>query len=292
MSTKKTTEALNKYYRRAVAYHRVGDVYQAVKLFKRLAKVAPEWIKPYLFLSEIYTVRQEWKPAMHYSQVVLSMDETHQPAWLSVALAATALKQWKKARNAWNELDYELKENTKPIQLDMGRIVLKIQTEEQVEIVEAERIGPARAIIRSIPQPKSTFQFGMTVLLHPETKETFIDKKRRKHKVYKALEIWKVAAYKTYTAFLHTTDKSDLDILYSLCENADIGFDNWSSLSRMMLVSGLKEYGNHPTPMTSGEAPIMVAFAAYDEVDIHKVLKDWKVITLKSYSNLQRVNRF
>ncbi len=287
MSTKKTTETLNKYYRRAVAYHRVGDVYQAVKLFKRLAKVAPDWIKPYIFLSEIYTQRKEWKPALHYSQRVLAFDESNQAAWLSVALSATALKRWKKARNAWNELGYQLKETTQAIDLDMGRIVLKIKTGEQVEIIEAHRIGPARAIIKSIPQPHSQFQFGMTVLFHPESKEQFIDKRKKKHPVFQVLEPFKVTAYRTYTAFLHDADAQDLTTLYYLCENASLGFDNWSSASRMMTFQENADYQNHPTPLTPGDTPKLVAFAAFDEASIRAVLKDWTVITLKTFSNLK-----
>jgi len=289
LETRKDQELLDKYFQKAVVYYGVGDVYHAVKLFKRLVKVAPTWVAPFEFLADIYTERQEWKPALHYSQKVLALDEQKPSAWLSVAMAATALKRWKKARNAWNEIGYQLRESSDPIHIDYGKIALKIKTNKQIEILEAQRIGPARAIIQSIPQIKSEFGFGMIVMIDPESKEKYVAPNGQSFPVYTALEIWKLTAFKNYTAFLEEASESDIDVLYNLCINEGIGFDNWSNASRTTNFKKTNEYLAHLIKPDSSPQNQLVAFSAYNQKTVEAVLKNWKIITLGNYNNLQRL---
>jgi hypothetical protein len=59
-------DAAEQLYRLVVEYDRRGDVYNAVKLCKRLARMAPDWSVPFAFLSRTYRSRMEWKPTLHY----------------------------------------------------------------------------------------------------------------------------------------------------------------------------------------------------------------------------------
>ena len=52
----------------AAEYDRQGDIYNAVKLYKRIIKMAPDWSAPFSYLSLIYKCRNEWRPSLHYSQ--------------------------------------------------------------------------------------------------------------------------------------------------------------------------------------------------------------------------------
>ena len=148
-------DAAEQLYRLVVEYDRRGDVYNAVKLCKRLARMAPDWSAPFAFLSRTYRSRMEWKPTFHYCLKAVEHNAFDENLWETLGIAATALGEWETARYAWNQLGFHFKPSAEALHLDLGIMPIRLNPSTMPEIVAARRIDPVRCVIESIPQPSS-----------------------------------------------------------------------------------------------------------------------------------------
>lgn len=277
----------------ALAYDRAGDAYNAVKLYKKVVKLAPDWSLPYHFLSLFYRQRNEWKPSFHYSQKAIETNPEDKTAWRILATSATALRRWQTARKAWNELGFEFRQTDKVLNLDLGLIPVCINPKTKPEIVWARQIDPARAQIESIPQPASERRYKEIILIDNQP----VAHRRLRGKrvpIYEELESVRLSAYNTYAVILETRKKSEVDILDKLCLDAEIGFDNWSKVTRQFQIRNqeiLPEYFGAEifSEAHKDSSYQLVALAAKNSIEVKEVLYSWKIITLQSYRDLVRL---
>ena len=283
------SDEIEELYRKAVEYGYRGDVYNAVKLCKLIVRKSPDWSAPYAYLSSVYKGRNEWKPALHYSQKAIEHNPFNETTWENLALAATALESWKTARHAWNQLGFRLKDSEEEIYLDLGLIPVRLNPSTQPEIVEAVRIDPARATIESIPQPSSGRRFKDIILLNSKPNKDFI-LHGKKLSVFDELGLLKPSRWRTYAAVLQTTSQDDVETLAHLCRTAELGFDNWSNAARFFqsnLHPKVIEYYDQTIFGKLDKGAFIVALAAQREEDIIEVLKNWEIITLQKYGGLE-----
>ena len=283
------SDEIEELYRKAVAYGQRGDVYNAVKLCKLIVRKSPDWSAPYAYLSNIYKGRNEWKPTLHYSEKAIEYNPFNETTWENLALAATALESWKKARLAWNQLGFRFKDSNEELRLDLGFIPVRLNPSTQPEIVEATRIDPARAIIESIPQPSSGRRFKDLMLLNSKPNKDFI-LHGKKLGVFDELQVLKSSLWRTYAVVLQTGSQEDVDIFANLCHEADLGFDNWSNAARFFqsnLHPKVMEYYDNAIFGKLKREAFIVAIAARRDEDVEEVLKNWEIISLKKYGGLE-----
>lgn len=280
-------------FKEALAYERAGDSYNAVKLYKKLVRLAPDWSLPYHFLSLFYRQRNEWKPSFHYSQKATEKNPEDKTAWHILATSATALRRWQTARTAWNELGFEFRKTDKILNLDLGLIPVCINPKTKPEIVWARQLDPARAQIESIPQPASERLYKEIILIdnQPIAHRNF---RGKRVPVFEELESVRLSPYNTYAVILETGSKNSVDILDKLCKDAEIGFDNWSKATRQFWLRNqelLPEFfGAEIFSEVEGNANYqLVALASKSHFEIKEVLHAWKIITLQSYRDLVRL---
>ncbi|HHM21976.1 MAG TPA: hypothetical protein ENJ20_08120 [Bacteroidetes bacterium] len=283
------SDEIEELYRQAVAYGQRGDVYHAVKLCKLIARKSPDWSAPYAYLSNIYKERNEWKPALHYSQKAIEHNSFNETTWENLALAATALESWKTARHAWNQLGFRFKVSDEEPRLRPGLVPVRLNPATRPEIVEATRIGPARAIIESIPQPSSGRRYKDLLLLNRKPNKSFILHGKRLG-VFDELQVLRSSLWRTYAVVLETGSQKAVDTLARLCQEAGLGFDNWSNAARYI------QPGLHPKVMEYYDQSIfnklekeafIIAIAARYKKDVLEILKNWRIITLQKYSALE-----
>lgn len=279
-------------YRKADAYQRLGDFYMAIKLFKKIIRIDPLWELPYTQLSQIYHELQDWKATLHYSeQAVLRSSNPQQELWHCQGIAATALKRWQLARKAWNQLGYEFRDSNQELRLDMGAACLRLDFYQHYQaIVWAKLRDPARAEIMSIPPPASGYCFRDVVLIDSHACGLRIVRKKRVP-VYRALQVLKQGHFHTFEVWLMNTDLQEIDLLASLCQQADIGFDNWSAGSRQMIGRARRsnpEYYGQPGMSGNANDPKQVALAALREDDVLEVMHQWELITLGTWAMASR----
>jgi ribosomal protein S19 len=280
-------------FEEALAYDRAGDAYNAVKLYKKLVKLAPYWSLPYHFLSLFYRQRNEWKPSFYYSQKAIETNPEDKTAWHILATSATALQRWQTARKAWNELGFEFRKTDKILNLDLGLIPVCINPKIKPEIVWARQIDPARAKIESIPQPSSERRYKETILIDNQP-IAHRNLRGKRVPIFEELERIRLSPYNTYAVVLETGAQNSVDILDKLCQDAEIGFDNWSKVTRQFWLRNQKilpEFFGAEifSKVHEGTDYQLIALASKSHFEIKEVLHAWKIITLQSYRDLIRL---
>ncbi|RMG88734.1 MAG: hypothetical protein D6714_00190 [Bacteroidetes bacterium] len=281
-------------YRQAADYQQKGDVYNAVKLCKKIIKIAPDWSAPFSLLSLIYKTRNEWHPTLYYSHKAVSNNPFDERAWTNMAIAATALRKWLTARKAWNHVGYDFPEKNQVINMDLGLVAVRINSQSRPEIVWARRVCPARARIQSIPQPASELRFEDLILTDAEPCGFHIQNGIRRP-VFEALQLLKPSRKWTFIARLNTDNPADVLTLERICAEAGLGFDNWSKAIRQLTASSnpqLPEYFQDSFANNPSFDHQLVAISAEWQMEVRQVLEAWKIVTLKSYSGLRCVLRW
>ncbi|MFK7935129.1 MAG: tetratricopeptide repeat protein [Saprospiraceae bacterium] len=273
-------------------YDRLGDHYNAIKLFKKLVRLSPEWSVPYQYLGSIYKTRKEWKPSFHYIQKAIEADPQDKESWCNLGIVATAMKRWQIARVAWNETGYDFNPKKETaIDAPMGSVPVRLNPNRQSEIIWATRIDPARAYIESIPHPQSGKRYRDLILIDgAEQGYRIVDNRRLP--VYDELSVLQSSRYRTYAVELAEVTPNDIDVLDRLCLAADLGFDNWTKATRSVVAqqSGrLPEYYNDLLDEEWNGDAYVIGIAAKSEAELLALLKNWEVITLKNFYDYECV---
>lgn len=267
-------------FEQAERYDVRGDVYHAVKLYKHLIKLAPDWHPPYAKLSELYKLRQDWKATLHYSKKAIALNVQDQTSWWNVGIAATALKKPRLAQRVWQKFGYR--------QHDFPPVCVRILWENQIEIVALRPIDPTRGIIINIPHPASERRYQDVLLFDREVLGYNI-LQRKKIPIHASLGIYKRSLFHTFSCQLLDVENKDLKILERLCYEANLGFENWSNLTQVQNLSKkLPEYygADFIKPTESGS--LMIAIAAAQQRQVEEVLANWEIISLKSFTGLTK----
>ena len=278
-------------YRQVVEYDRRGDVYNAVKLCKRLARLAPDWSVPFAFLSRTYRSRMEWKPTLHYCLKAVEHNNFDENLWETLGLAATALCEWEMARYAWNQLGFHFKPCSEALHLDLGIVPVRLNPTTQPEIVAARRIDPVRASIESIPQPSSGRRYKDLILVENKSNGLFFQQSK-KLPIHDELQLLKPSNWHTFSVLLYTSSPSDVDTLANLCLKADLGFDNWSNATRFFqpnLHKNVSEYFDQAIFDRLERDVFLVAVAARQLGEVEAMLESWRVITLKECGGVEEL---
>ncbi len=280
------TPDILKLYEQAKDYDLKGDTYNAVKLYKRVAKMAPEWAPPFVRLGLIYKLRREWKPALHYAKRAVAIDSSLQESWWNLGIAATALKKWRLARNVWSKFGIDTREPDRKMPL----ISVRLQYKGQFEILWAQRVDPARCLIRNIPHPDSGHRYLDEVLIDGKVSGYNVIRQKR-YPVFDELGLFKRSPYHTFSAQLEKARPEDIQQLEKLCREAGLGFEVWSNASRQhnkQASQSLPEY--YPKEQISNDLPetTLVAIAARRVRQVVQTLRTWEMISLRSFSMLER----
>ncbi|MEN0005973.1 MAG: hypothetical protein AAF798_17615 [Bacteroidota bacterium] len=265
----------------AQQYEQQEDVYNAIKLYKIVARKAPQWAIPFARLGQLYKERQEWKPTLHYNKKTVALTPDDQQAWWNLCLAATALSKWRLARSIWAKFGLS---NWKTVP-----VCFQLSYQGKFEIVWGRQVDPVRAVVESIPHPTSDRRFGDIVLLDREIAGYNVVAQRRVP-VMEELGLYKRSIFQTYATWLDTGAEADIDVLARLCQEAELGFEVWSRAIQLKTFQPMDQKPEYydPSFLEAAEREgTQVAIAAKQDAQVQKILDSWKVICLKNYFGLE-----
>lgn len=267
---------------KAREYDAQGDVYNAVKLYKRCIKLVADWAEPYALLAEVYKKRAEWKPAMHYAKKALSLDASLAETWWTLGITAVALGKSRLANSVWSKFGSG----------DPGSALFSLQLTHSgmFELIWAKPLDPARAQITSIPHPDSDRHF-MDIVVFDRKVIGYSVAKRRRYPVHPELGLYQRSPYFTFSCCLETPTKKDVLVLEQLCVDANLGFEIWSKAAKVQKRAyrdELQEFYSGDVFSTTEEESLLVAIAAKQTAHVEQVLQAWTIITLKQYYALER----
>ena len=251
--------------------------------------MAPDWSAPFSFLSLIYKKRNEWHSSLHYSQKAVEYNPFDEMAWYNLGIAATALQKWELAKKVWQQLGFKLSASHQAPAINPCPIIVRLNPDTKPEVVLARRIDPVRAHIQSVPQPSSMHGFQDLILFDSKPSGYHIIE-GKKFPVYDELQMIRPSLFFTFAIELETDSVKDVLVLEKLCEEANLGFDNWSNAYRMVKNDNrpnAESYDISAFPAAEHDH-FLVAIAAEKNTEVMEILEAWKVISLKNYGTIKR----
>ncbi|PHI19041.1 hypothetical protein CEQ90_14800 [Lewinellaceae bacterium SD302] len=263
-------------------YDEGGDLYHAIKLYKKTIRLNPEFADPYRYLGKIYSNRKEWKPAFHYWKKCVSLDTDDRNAWWQMGLAAVGLKKMRVAHSVWTKFGLDKADTSRPLGLRLKKV-------DGFEILWMKPLDAARCRIMSIPHPGSKLRFRQLMMYDRRGEQGYNVVGKRRVPVYDAVDSLKLSPYQTFSCLLHTASEKSVLQLEKLCQDAGLGFEVWSNASRMLTLNqegAFPEYYQDILPRENNDATL-IAMAALHPAEVERVLNDWQIISLGQYSDLR-----
>ncbi|MEQ8706199.1 MAG: hypothetical protein RIC19_19865 [Phaeodactylibacter sp.] len=268
-------------FEQARQYEAAADPYNAVKLYKRVIKEVPQWQQPYLRLGHMYKYRREWKPALYYNKKAVALEVSNRQAWWDVGLAATALGKLRQARRVWEKFGW----NTTG-QHSLKPVSVRLQFQNQFEVLWVQRISPCLGYIRSIPQPASGRRYGDLVLIDNMVRG-YHSSGMHRLPIYDELGLKKCGHYGTFSCTLLQATEEDIKLLQQLCQEQNMGFEVWGNAAQAATVRSAKGKPEYYAFSRYAAPELLVAIAARQQAEVRSVLKAWEVISLKNFADFR-----
>jgi hypothetical protein len=153
------------------------------------------------------------------------------PAFWNLGIAATVLRDWAVARDAWAGYGIELPKGEGEIVGRFGMACVRLETDGHYEVVWAERLCPTRARVVSVPVTAGR-RFG-EVVLHDgaPTGERVVE--GRKHSVFDEILLFEPSALPTHSVTLTVPAPEDLEELIASFAALGLGAEPASSVNTL-----------------------------------------------------------
>ena len=212
-----------------------GDLAGASQAFQKAIELDRDLDWAWFNLGLIYKYQRAWDEAARCNKEAAARlkSDKEEPAWWNLGIAATALRDWGTAREAWRRYGISLPPGEGPIEADFGPAPVRINPEESAEVVWCRRIDPARAVILNIPFPESKHRQG-DIVLHDGVPngERVLDGKPLA--VFDVLERWEPSPTPTLRAQVLCSSEADSRALIAIFEESHIPAEDWNLNVRML----------------------------------------------------------
>jgi len=255
-----------------------GKTSEAIEKYLEAIACDPEKAESYYNIGLIYKYRGEWEKSFELNQKANELDPQDEAARWNLAIAATALRNWKVARKKWEENGIRLDGTGGPIEMDFGITPVRLNPDGSAEVVWAVRIDPVRARIESIPLPDSGFRHG-DVVLHDGAAVGYREHGGREFPVFNVLELFERSVFETRLALVSIEDPSDLDALERVFSESQSSFEDWTAnirtLCRQCSEGRPHEHHDHELEM-EWQTERRLGIAAHPTDDVRQLLDRWQ----------------
>ena len=204
---------------------------EAIPHAETAAGLAPGWVAPLLNLTVAYKHARRWRDVLRAADRIARLDPSAlEDVHWNVAIAATALGDWARARAAWQAAGIRIPPGEGPIEMAIGPTPIRVSPDAYAEVVWCERIDPARARITSVPLPESGRRHGDLVLHdgEPRGKRTLHG---RELSVFDELELIATSPYSTFRAVIQAPDPS---ALAAIIDGVDAVIEDWTDTIELL----------------------------------------------------------
>lgn len=273
---------------KAIIPEEQGDIETAIALYKEAIREDDCWATPYYNLGLIYKYKYDWQESYAFNKRAAELDPEHEAAWWNLGIAATALKDWRTARQAWNKFGLNFDVNDEVTDFDLGSIPIRLNPDTDGEVVWCKRIDPARAVIKNIPLSKSGHRFG-DLVLNDGAPVGHRTSNGKEYPVFNELQLLTKSAHKTYSVTAVIESQAHIDTLESLCQGAEVEMEDWSTIKYLCRqCSEGTVHEHHDQDLEDRDnSERYIGFASQNVEKVKKVLTDWRAITLCEHSEIE-----
>jgi tetratricopeptide (TPR) repeat protein len=226
-----------------------------------------------------YKYRGAWKDSFKHNRRASELRLGDQATEWNLAIAATALRDWKIARSVWRGLGMKIEGEDGPIHDNFGQASVRLNPDGEAEVVWVARLCPVRARISNIPFPESGFAYGDVVLHDGAPTGYRLDGQGRERPVFNALEMFEPGAFTTYLVDLVAESAERVRAFEKLCDARDLAVEDRRS-SIQIVCKACSEGRAHDS---HGHEPVaapwkperQIAVAARDGKDVEAVIEEW-----------------
>lgn len=278
-SARERADLLNTYANRLG--HR-GDDERALSFYRQAAQADPAWAAPWYNLGLLHKYRGEWTQSLTANREALLRQSDHPAACWNLGIAATALRDWASARDAWRRYGLEVDEGDDAPDMPCGMAPVRLDPDGRGEVVWCDRIDPARARIRNVPLPESGHRYG-DIVLNDGAPSGSRRVGEREFAVFNQLQLWQASAYSTFEVWIETAEPDSLDALAERAHRDDAQVQDWTqSVRHLCRACSLGDAGDdaghaHPPLAADDGRPgaRWIGLAAADESAARAMLDDW-----------------
>lgn len=211
----------------------LDDLEAAMPLYERALALDPDRAATHYNIGLVYKYRAAWVESLRHNRRASDLQPADEAAHWNMGIAATALRDWAAAREAWRRVGIQITEGDGPIEEDFGITPVRLNPNDSGEVVWGRRIDPVRVVIGNIPYPASGFRAG-DVVLHDGAPVGEREYNGRTYSVFNVLALFEPSANSTYEAEVRARDAADLDALTSALDAAQIDHEVWTSNVRIL----------------------------------------------------------
>jgi hypothetical protein len=210
-----------------------GALSAAEQSFMAAIETVPLIPMPWFNLGLVYKSQRRWQEcaACNRRSVDLGTDE-HDPAFWNLGIAATAVRDWSLARWAWNGFGIEAGAGAGPIEMGLGPSPVRINPDQNAEVVWGQRLDPARIRLENIPLPSSGHRWH-DIVLHdgqPRGERMMGD---QAFPVFDEIERWQPSDVPTWECLLRA-EAEDVQTLSERLQAHGGALEDWTSNIRML----------------------------------------------------------
>jgi tetratricopeptide (TPR) repeat protein len=206
----------------------LDDLEGAMPLYERALALDPDRAVTHYNIGLVHKYRGAWAESLYHNRRASDLRPDDESAHWNMGIAATALRDWAGAREAWRRVGVQIPEGNGPIEGDFGMTPVRLNPQGNGEVVWGRRIDPVRVVLVSIPIPDSGFRAG-DVVLHDGAPVGKRQSNGRTYSVFNVLELFETSASSTYEAEVRAGDAADLDALTAALDASQVAHEVWTT---------------------------------------------------------------
>lgn len=210
-----------------------GDDDGALRKYHAAIELVADKSESHYNIGLIHKYRGEWAQSLAFNRTACELDPDDEAARWNLAIAATALRDWPTARAAWFAQGIDLEGDVGPIEMDFGITPVRLNPDQNGEVVWARRIDPVRARILSIPYPKSGFRCG-DIVLHDGVPVGYRTRGEFEYPVFNVLERFEQSPLETFEFEVDAYHEDEMTALARAFEQAGIEMEDWTANVRTL----------------------------------------------------------
>jgi tetratricopeptide (TPR) repeat protein len=262
-----------------------GDQDGALEAYARASAIHPGWAVPWYNTGLIHKYRGEWAASLQANARAVQCEPGNEGALWNLGIAATALGDWATARRAWRQYGIGIPDGEGPVDYFVGLTPIRVHGDEGTEVVWADRIDPARAILRNVPTPACGHRYG-DLVLHDGAPNGYRLRGEQEVAVFDALELIAPSEHATYEVSVEGVSSEDIEALVQRFKTADAFAENWTDSMEVLCRAcsegrphgeGRHNHGAGEAPGTLG--PWRLGIASREEAGARRILDEWRTAT-------------
>ena len=199
---------------------------KALQLYQQALALDPEKSESWYNIGLIHKYCGEWQASFDANLKAYHLDDASEAVCWNLAIAATALQDWKTARQVWNHLGVAIEPGETEIEADFGLTPVRLNPDDEAEVVWARRIDPVRARLQNIPFPESGYCYG-DIVLHDGAPVGYRTLNGKEVAVFNTLLLMRTSALSTWVVEVLVECEQDVFDLEQRFEQEGIPCECW-----------------------------------------------------------------